>query len=154
MIWRWGSTSYPECELIAFDSTLIGVWGNAPKKLCFEGQIRRSRTRRVRKHPRERRGFSRKERKGRKDDFWSWGAAQFTCRSLRRQDPECELIDLRGSMLRSIRRNVSEAPLRTFGVSYKARGHSRKTQAGKSRQERRFRAKFNNQPDRRGTVPA
>ena len=32
-------------------------------------------------------------------------------------DPECELIDLRGSASRSIRRNVSEAPLRTFGVS-------------------------------------
>ena len=32
-----------------------------------------------------RRGFSRKERKGRKEDFWSWGAAP---------DPECELIDV------------------------------------------------------------
>lgn len=28
----------------------------APKKLCFEGKIRLSRTRRVRKYPRERRG--------------------------------------------------------------------------------------------------
>ena len=48
---RWGFTPYPECELIIRDSTLFGVWGDAPKKLCFEGQIRRSRTRRVRKHP-------------------------------------------------------------------------------------------------------
>ena len=42
------------------------------------------------------------------EGFWSWGSTP---------DPECELIDLCGSESRSIRRNVSEAPLRTFGVS-------------------------------------
>ena len=49
------------------DSVAFGVsWGNAPKKLCFEGQIRRSRTRRVRKHPRKAEDAER---------FWSWGVA-------------------------------------------------------------------------------
>ena len=52
---------------------------------------------------------SHKEHKEHKDDFGSWG---FT------PDPECELIDLCGSESRSIRRNVSEAPLRTFLISW------------------------------------
>ena len=38
--------------------------------------------------------FSRKESKGRKEDFGAGVPPQFTCRSLRRQDPEYELIDV------------------------------------------------------------
>ena len=30
VIWRWGFTPYPKCELIIRDSTLFGVWGKAP----------------------------------------------------------------------------------------------------------------------------
>ena len=37
---------------------------------------------------------SHKEHKEHKDDFGAGVSPQFTCQSLRRQDPECELVDL------------------------------------------------------------
>ena len=43
---------------------------NAPKKLCFEGKIRLSRTRRVRKHPRGRRALTRLSTFDPKFDFF------------------------------------------------------------------------------------
>jgi len=39
-------------------------------------------------------GGSHKEHKEHKDDFGAGASPQFTCRSLRRQGPECELIDV------------------------------------------------------------
>ena len=37
MIWRWGSTPYPECLRITSDCPAFGGWGNAPatNHLCF-----------------------------------------------------------------------------------------------------------------------
>ena len=44
VILRWGAAPYPECQSIICDLLALGVWGNAPKKLCFGGKMR--------KHPR------------------------------------------------------------------------------------------------------